>query len=129
VIKFYTTAPNIFSKLTVFLSITHKICTSSHAPSRKRQITVPFTGHCRTVGPRRGTRFMSRFWPLKERLKSLPGAFSTLRPHGSIVFLSQQVPAFISRGATHHTDARDLYQRRRELPPNFASETVIYKNR
>jgi hypothetical protein len=55
------------------------------------------------------------------KVKSLPGAFSTLRPRGPIVFLPQQVPAFISRGATHHTDARDLYQRRRELPPNFAS--------
>jgi hypothetical protein len=54
-------------------------------------------------------------------LKSLPGAFSTLRPRRPIVFLPQQVPAFFSRGATHHTDARDLYQRRRELPPNFAS--------
>jgi hypothetical protein len=53
--------------------------------------------------------------------KSLPGAFSTLRPRRPIVFLSQQVPAFISRGATHHTDARDLYQRRRELHPNFVS--------
>jgi hypothetical protein len=24
--------------------------------------------------------------------------------------LPQQVPAFVTRGATHHTDARDLYQ-------------------
>jgi hypothetical protein len=57
----------------------------------------------------------------KSKVKSLPGAFSTLRPRGPIVFLPQQVPAFISRGATHHTDVRDLYQRRRELPLNFAS--------
>ena len=36
---------------------------------------------------------------------------------------------FISRGATHHTDARDLYQRRRELlPMNFASKSVIHEN-
>jgi hypothetical protein len=35
--------------------------------------------------------------------------------------LPQQVPAFISRGTMHHTDVRDLYQQRRELPPNFAS--------
>ena len=41
----------------------------------------------------------------------------------------QQVPAFISRGATHHTDAWDLYQRRRELlPMNFASKSVIHEN-
>ena len=41
----------------------------------------------------------------------------------------QQVPAFISRGATHHRDARDLYQRRRELlPMNFASKSVIHEN-
>ena len=40
-----------------------------------------------------------------------------------------QVSAFISRGATHHTDARDLYQRRREqLPMNFASKSVIHEN-
>ena len=40
----------------------------------------------------------------------------------------QQVPAFISRGATHHTDAQDLYQRRRELlPMNFASKSVIHE--
>ena len=39
----------------------------------------------------------------------------------------QQVPASISRGATHHTDAQDLYQRRRELlPMNFASKSVIH---
>jgi hypothetical protein len=46
----------------------------------------------------------------KVKVKSIPGAFSTLRPRGPIVFLPQQVPAFISRGATHRTDARDLYQ-------------------
>jgi hypothetical protein len=29
----------------------------------------------------------------------------------------------------HHTDARDLYQQRRELlPMNFASKSIIYKN-
>jgi hypothetical protein len=34
-----------------------------------------------------------------------------------------QVPAFITKGPTHHTDARDLSQRIRDLPPppNFAS--------
>jgi hypothetical protein len=57
----------------------------------------------------------------KGKVKSLPGAFLTLRPREPIVFLPQQVPAFISRGATHHIDERDLYQRRRELPPSFAS--------
>ena len=40
------------------------------------------------------------------------GAFSTLRPFGLFYSYTQQVLAFISRGATHHTDARDLYQRR-----------------
>ena len=56
------------------------------------------------------------------------GLFNTaaVRP---IVFSPQQVPAFISRGATHHTDARDLYQRRRELlPMNFPSKSVIHEN-
>ena len=32
---------------------------------------------------------------------------------------------FISRGATHHTDARDPYQL---LPMNFASKSVIHEN-
>jgi hypothetical protein len=64
-----------------------------------------------------------------KKVKVALRGFSTRRPLGSIVFLPQQVPAFISRGATHHTDARDLYQRRRELsPPDFASRSVIYKN-
>jgi hypothetical protein len=53
---------------------------------------------------------------------------STLRPLGPIVFLPQQVPAFTSRGATIHTDARGLYQRRRELLiMNFASKSGIYE--
>ena len=56
-------------------------------------------------------------------------AFSTLRPFGLLYSYPQQVPAFISRGATHHTDVRDLYQRRRELlPMNFASKSVIHEN-
>ena len=56
-------------------------------------------------------------------------AFSTLRPFGLLYSYPQQVPAFISRGATHHTDARDFYQRRREiLPMNFASKSVIHEN-
>ena len=59
---------------------------------------------------------------------SLFGAFSTLRPFGLLYPCSQQVPAFISRGDTHHTDARDLYQRRRELLLNFASKFIIYGN-
>jgi hypothetical protein len=56
------------------------------------------------------------------------GKVTSLQPHGPIVFLPQQVPAFISRGATHHTDARDLYQRRLELlQMNFASKSGIYE--
>ena len=56
-------------------------------------------------------------------------AFSTLRPFGLLYSYPQQVPAFISRGTTHHTDARDLYQRRWELlPTNFASKSVIHEN-
>ena len=62
-------------------------------------------------------------------LRSLYRAFSTLRPFGLLYSYPQQVPAFISRGAMHHTDARDFYQRRRELfPMNFASKSVIYEN-
>jgi hypothetical protein len=73
------------------------------------------------VGIERHGAFQAGYGFSKVKVKSLPGAFSTLRPRGPIVFLPQQVPAFISRGAAHHTDARDLYQRRRELASNFAS--------
>ena len=55
--------------------------------------------------------------------------FSTLRQFGLFYSYPQQFPAFISRGATHQRDARDLYQRRRELlPMNFASISVIHEN-
>jgi hypothetical protein len=47
---------------------------------------------------------------LKVKVKVALRGFSIPRPLGSVVFLPQQVPAFISRGAMHHTDARDLYQ-------------------
>jgi hypothetical protein len=59
---------------------------------------------------------VSRF-RLKGKGKVASRGFFNTRPRGTIVFLPQQVPAFISRGAKHHKDARDLYQRRRELPP------------
>ena len=50
--------------------------------------------------------------------------YGSFRP---IYSYPQQVSAFISRGATHHAEARDLYQRRRELlPMNFTSKSVIY---
>ena len=59
---------------------------------------------------------------IKVKVKVALWGFSTLRPFGLLHSYPQQVPVFISRGATHHTDARDLYQRRRELLPNFASK-------
>ena len=60
---------------------------------------------------------------------SLHRAFSTLRPFGLLYSYPQQVPTFISRGSMLHTDARDLYQRRRELlRMNFASKSVIHEN-
>jgi hypothetical protein len=55
-------------------------------------------------------------------------SFSIPRQLGSIVFLPQQVPAFISRGATHQTDARDLYQRRRELLPILLADPEFMKS-
>ena len=65
----------------------------------------------------------------KVKVKVALWGFSTLRPFGLLYSYPQQVPAFISRGATHHTDARDLYQRRRALlPMNFANKSVIYEN-
>ena len=57
------------------------------------------------------------------------GLFKHCGRFGVLYSYPQQVPAFISRGATHHTDARDLYQRRREiLPMNCASKSVIHEN-
>ena len=64
-----------------------------------------------------------------KKVKVALWSFSTLRLFGLLYSYPQQFPAFISRGATHHTEARDLYQRRRELlPRNFASRSVIYEN-
>ena len=65
-------------------------------------------------------------------VKKVKGRFLELLNTAVIIGLlysySQQVPTFISRGTTH-TDARDLYQQRRELlPMNFASKFVIYRN-
>ena len=58
---------------------------------------------------------------------ALWGLFNTAAVFGLLYSYPQQVPAFISRGATHHTDARDLCLRRRELlPMNFASKSVIH---
>ena len=65
----------------------------------------------------------------KVKAKVALWGFSTLRPFGLLYSYTQQAPAFISRGATHHKDARDLYERRRELLPiNFASKSVIHDN-
>ena len=72
-------------------------------------------------------------WPcilnVKVKVKVALWGFSTLRPFGLLYSYTQKVTAFISRGATHHTDALDLYQRRRELlPMNFASKSIIHEN-
>ena len=64
-----------------------------------------------------------------KKVKVALWGFSTLRPFGLLYSYHQQVPAFISKGATHHTDARELYQRRRELVPmNFVSKSGIHEN-
>jgi hypothetical protein len=47
-----------------FFPLCTKICVSSHAPSRKRQITVRFVGHYRIVGHQWETCCMSYFWCL-----------------------------------------------------------------
>jgi hypothetical protein len=64
--EFYPVAPNIFSIITaVFSPLTYKNVYQLHAPGRKRQVTVTFTGHCTVVGPQYGTFFMSHFWRLE----------------------------------------------------------------
>jgi hypothetical protein len=70
---------------------------------------------------------MVPYYP-KGKGKVTSRGLSTLRPLGPILFLPQQLAAFISKGATHYTDARDLYQRRLELLlMNFASKSGIYE--
>ena len=65
----------------------------------------------------------------KVKVKVALWGFSTLRRFGLLSSYTQQVPAFIFRGTTHHTDAQDLYQRRRELlPMNFGSKSAINEN-
>ena len=56
----------------------------------------------------------------KVKVKVALWGFSTPRPFGLLYSYPQQVPSFISR---------DLYQRRRKLlPMNFASKSVIHEN-
>ena len=65
----------------------------------------------------------------KIEVKFALWGFSTLWPFGLFYSYPQQLPPFISKGATQHTDARDLYQRRRELlAMNFCSKSVIHEN-
>jgi hypothetical protein len=63
-----------------------------------------------------------------KKVKVALRGLSTQRPLKSIVFLPQQDPAFISRGDTHHIDARDLYQRRRELLPILLADPEFTKS-
>ena len=61
--------------------------------------------------------------------RSLSGAFSALHPKGDCTLTPKWVPSFIPRGATHHTGARDLCQRRKKLlPRNLASKSGIYES-
>jgi hypothetical protein len=70
--------------------------------------------------------------PISTQKVAFPGLFQHTGLCGPIVFLPQQVPAFITRGATH-MDARDLYQRRRPVPekagttPKFCQRVLILK--
>jgi hypothetical protein len=59
--KFCTVAANIFSTIVAgfFVSLHIKMCITSYAPSRKRQITVRLADHSRILGPRCGNFFMS----------------------------------------------------------------------
>jgi hypothetical protein len=64
----------------------------------------------------------------KGKSKVALRGLSAPRPLGSIVFLPQQVPAFIFEGAAHHTYVRDLYQRRRELLPILLADPEFTKS-
>jgi hypothetical protein len=55
--KFCTVAPNNFSMILSFLFLDTNICITSHASSRKCEITMRFTGHSRIMGPQYETTF------------------------------------------------------------------------
>ena len=63
-------------------------------------------------------------WPHSKK-GSLSGAFSALHPKADCTLTPKWVPSFISRGATHHTGARDLCYRRKELLPNSEFTKVL----
>jgi len=57
---------NIFSAHSLQFPLpTHKMCIIVHVTSRKRQITVDFTGPSTAVDTKHGTSFMLSFWCLK----------------------------------------------------------------
>jgi hypothetical protein len=64
----------------------------------------------------------------EKKVKIALRGFSTRRPLGSIVFLPQKVPAFISRGHASYRCARPLPAKAGIIPTDFASRSVIYKN-
>jgi len=52
----------MYSKITAFVGLFHtKVNIISHAPIRKRQITVRLSGHARILGSQGGTGFISPF--------------------------------------------------------------------
>lgn len=62
VTEFWAVASNIFSIIRGFFPSHTKICSSSHAPSRKHKKRMTFVHHSQTVGPHQVTCFMSPFW-------------------------------------------------------------------
>jgi hypothetical protein len=65
---------------------------------------------------------------LRLKVKVAVRGFSIPRSLGPIVFLPQQVPAFISRAHASYSCARHLPAKARTIPPTFASRSIIYKN-
>ena len=64
-IKFLVVVPDILGMTTVIFFPYINKSTKPHAPSRKRQITLRFTGHSRTVGPRHEICFVPILWRLE----------------------------------------------------------------
>ena len=54
------------------------------------------------------------------------GLFSTAACRPIVPLPPNELPSFISRGATHHIGTRYLYQRRRELYKEFCQHIVIH---
>ena len=88
--------------------------------TNKHNIEVPSRHHC----------WRGKATSIKRKFKGrLVGLFQHCSRRLIVLLPPKWVPSFISRGAKHHTGARDLCWRRKELlTRNLASKSGIYEN-